>query len=178
MGRPRKDATIAAKTQSGRLSRPPYAMPLDTIGNVRRELGRLYRASLSGKLESAEAARLAFILKEVRASLECERELHLDAPQFAPVNFTILSVPPGTQFDADNKTFVWPDGTPCAAPEFTPYEATPDWTALPPPSPDQSPVLDAESLEPIELPVDDGKVTRLHPYQRRHSSDDDPAGVA
>jgi hypothetical protein len=66
--------------------------------------GALYRASLSGKLESAEAARLAFILKEVRASLECERELHLDAPQFAPVNFTILSVPPGSRNWSSRRT--------------------------------------------------------------------------
>ena len=70
-------------------------MPLDTIGNVRRELGRLYRASLSGKLKSAEAARLAFILKEVRASLEVERELHLDTPT-STIDFSIYVVPPGT----------------------------------------------------------------------------------
>ena len=81
MGRKRKDEATAVKTQSNRLSRPPYAMPLDTIGNVRRELGRLYRASLSGKLESAEAARLAFILKEIRASLEVEAKSPLSICQ-------------------------------------------------------------------------------------------------
>jgi hypothetical protein len=67
---------------------------LDSIGNVRRELGRLYRASLSGKLESAEAARLAFILKEVRAALESE-ELRPDPSQTsAIINFSILLEPP------------------------------------------------------------------------------------
>jgi hypothetical protein len=143
-------------------------MPLDSIGNVRRELGRLYRASLSGKLESAEAARLAFILKEVRASLESERELHLDPSQHATIDFTILSVPPGTQLADDRKTFIWPDGTPCAAStEFKPYEPTPDWTALPPP------MIDTTPLEVHEA-IDDGKVVVLRPY----SDDDDSAGVA
>ena len=70
-------------------------MPLDTISNVRRELGRLYRASLSGKLESAEGARLAFLLKEVRRSLEAEAAAPDDVSQGAPINFTILSVPRG-----------------------------------------------------------------------------------
>ena len=46
---------------------------------------------------SAEAARLAFILKEVRASLEVERELHLDVMPTSTIDFVILSVPPGTQ---------------------------------------------------------------------------------
>jgi hypothetical protein len=178
MGRRRKGEAAAAKTQSGRLSRPPYAMPLDTIGNVRRELGRLYRASLSGKLESAEAARLAFILKEVRASLEVEREHHLDVMPTSTISFTILSVPPGTQVDPkDSSKFIWPDGTPCAAPtEFTPYEPTPDWTALPPPAPEPFSVMNAETAAAIEVELpDDPKVTRLNPYRRR---DDDAPGVA
>jgi hypothetical protein len=151
-------------------------MPLDTIGNVRRELGRLYRASLSGKLESAEAARLAFILKEVRASLEVERELHLDTPT-STINFLILSVPSGTQVDPNNSSkFIWPDGTPCTAPtEFTPYEPTPDWTALPPPAPEPS-IMNAADVMPVEVELpDDPKITRLNPYRRR---DDDAPGVA
>jgi hypothetical protein len=49
-----------------RLSHPPYKMRLDTVGNIARELGRLYRAGLSGRVNTAEAARLAFILKELR----------------------------------------------------------------------------------------------------------------
>jgi hypothetical protein len=158
------------------LARPPYKMALNSVGSVRRELARLYRASLNGRLESAEAARYAFILRELRASLESERELHLDTPQLAPIEFKIISVPPGAQVEGDK--IVWPDGTRTDPPPFEPYPASPSWDALPPPAPKPSPVLDAESLEPIELPVDDGKVTRLHPYQRRHSSDDDPTGVA
>jgi hypothetical protein len=57
-----------------RLSHPPYKMRLDTVGNIARELGRLYRAGLSGPVNTAEAARLAFILKELRGALESERE--------------------------------------------------------------------------------------------------------
>ena len=116
MGRKRKGEATVAKTQSGRLSRPPYAMPLDTIGNVRRELGRLYRASLSGKLESAEAARLAFILKEVRASLEVERELHLDGPQSRRSSSRSLVCRRARRSLTTARAFVWADGVPCTAP--------------------------------------------------------------
>ena len=126
--------------------------------------------------KSAEAARLAFILKEVRASLEVERELHLDVMPTSTIDFLILSVPPGTQLADDKKTFIWPDGTPCAAPtEFTPYEPTPDWTALPPPAPAAS-IMNAADAMPVEVELpDDPKVTRLNPYRRRV---DDAPGVA
>jgi hypothetical protein len=144
---------------------------LDTIGNVRRELGRLYRAGLSGKLESAEAARLAFILKEVRASLEVERELHLDPSTFMTTEVNVYCIPHGVQFASDGKTLIWPEtGTPADPLPFTPYEATPDWTR---------PALTDQRLEPLaEQPivdvVDDPKIAILHPHQRR----DDPPGAA
>ena len=104
-------------------------MPLDTIGNVRRELGRLYRASLSGKLESAEAARLAFILKEVRASLEVERELHLDPSTFTTTEIKVYSIPRGVQFAPGGQTLIWPEtGAPADPLPFTPATPTHDWT--------------------------------------------------
>jgi hypothetical protein len=138
-------------------------MPLDTIGNVRRELGRLYRASLSGKLESAEAARLAFILKEVRASLEVERELHLDPSTFVTTEVNVYAIPHGVQFSSDGQTLIWPETGASADPlPFTPFEATPDWTRS---------ALTDQRLEPLaEQPIvdvaDDPKIAILHPYPR------------
>ena len=145
-------------------------MPLDTIGNVRRELGRLYRASLSGKLESAEAARLAFILKEVRASLEVERELRLDPSTFTATEVNVYCIPRGVQFTSDGKTLIWPEtGAPADPLPFTPFEATPDWTR-------QALTNQTEPLTslPVVEAVDDSKVTVLRPWRDR----DDPAGAA
>ncbi len=47
-------------------------MALDTVAGVRREMGRLYRMSLNGKLPSDELTRLVYVLKEIRACLESE----------------------------------------------------------------------------------------------------------
>jgi hypothetical protein len=43
---------------------------LDTIGSVRSELGRLYRAARRGDLDCLDATRLAVLLKEIRATIE------------------------------------------------------------------------------------------------------------
>ena len=79
-----------------RLSHPPYKMRLDTVGNIARELGRLYRAGLSGPVNTAEAARLAFNLKELRGALESEREAAvINMPVGSFGDLIVLSVPPG-----------------------------------------------------------------------------------
>jgi hypothetical protein len=45
-------------------------MKLDTIGGVAAEQGRIYRLAINQKIKTAEAARLTYILREVRCSLE------------------------------------------------------------------------------------------------------------
>jgi hypothetical protein len=46
---------------------------LDTVAGVRREMARLYRLGLNGKIESGELTRLVYVLKEVRAAIEAEK---------------------------------------------------------------------------------------------------------
>jgi hypothetical protein len=149
-------------------------MPLDTIGNVRRELGRLYRASLSGKLESAEAARLAFILKEVRASIEAETEAQtnvLEGVVTRPVtNLQLIVVSHGAQYDPSSGKLTYPNGVTCDPPEFVPATPSPGpWDALPAPA---APAPLPERLPVIEV-VPDDKIVGLDRWRRR-SEDDTP----
>jgi hypothetical protein len=51
---------------------PRNAMPLDSIVGVRREMGRLYRLSLNGRLPADELTKLVFTLREIRCCLEAE----------------------------------------------------------------------------------------------------------
>jgi hypothetical protein len=45
-------------------------MKLDTVRGVAMEQGRLYRLAVNKTISTAEAARLTYILREVRCSLE------------------------------------------------------------------------------------------------------------
>jgi hypothetical protein len=45
---------------------------LHTLPNVRAEVARLYRSVVAGHIESAEATRRVFILRELRCCLEAE----------------------------------------------------------------------------------------------------------
>ena len=65
----------------GRKARPQVLPPivsgkntakLDSQKAVRLEMAKLYRLVLNGKLPSDVAARLVYILKEVRSTLEAE----------------------------------------------------------------------------------------------------------
>lgn len=51
---------------------PRNAMALDTLAGVRREMARLYRLGLNGKIPSDEMTRFVYVLKEVRACIEAE----------------------------------------------------------------------------------------------------------
>ncbi len=54
--------------------------PLDTIGHVVVELGRVYRQARRGDMDTADATRLAMILREIRTALEAgDIERRLDA---------------------------------------------------------------------------------------------------
>jgi hypothetical protein len=153
---------------------------LDSVAAITRELGKIYRAATSGTIESGEAIKLSMILRELRNAMEAQTEAATLNMPASPVNFTILSVPPGTQVDPNDPTkFIWPaDGT-RATPEFKPFEGTPDWTRLPPPP--EPTVMNAETSAPIEV-VDDGKVVRLDPWRDRDGPSEalrlSPPGVA
>jgi hypothetical protein len=51
---------------------PRNAMRLDSLGAVRREMARIYRLGLNGKLPSDEMTRFTYVLKELRACIEAE----------------------------------------------------------------------------------------------------------
>ena len=53
---------------SGKGNRPG----LSRISGVRSELARIYRLAKTGKLDTSEATKLAYILKEIRCCLEVE----------------------------------------------------------------------------------------------------------
>ena len=44
-------------------------MRLDSLGAVRREMARIYRLGLNGKLPSDEMTRLTYVLKELATRL-------------------------------------------------------------------------------------------------------------
>ncbi len=47
-----------------------YACRLDTIQDVKTELGKLYREARLGKVEAATATKLTYILGEIRKTIE------------------------------------------------------------------------------------------------------------
>ena len=51
---------------------PRNKMALDTLAGVRREMARLYRLTLNGRLRSEDMARLIYALREIRSSIEAE----------------------------------------------------------------------------------------------------------
>ncbi len=58
--------------------------PLNTVGGVVTELGRIYRQTRRGGLDLADATRLACILHELRCALEAgDIERRLDALEAA-----------------------------------------------------------------------------------------------
>jgi hypothetical protein len=158
---PRKRKDEAIQPQSGvGLSHPPYKMRLDTVGNIARELGRLYRAGLSGRVGTAEAARLAFILKELRGALESERESAvINMPVGSYGDLLVLSVPRGSLVDVRTGICSTPGGDPITLKPCEPYPGTPALFLA-----DQSQAL-PEPLPLHEMP-DDPKVTRLDSWKR------------
>ena len=44
--------------------------PLDNVGGIVSELGKVYRQARRGQLDTQDATRLAFILREIRIALE------------------------------------------------------------------------------------------------------------
>jgi hypothetical protein len=51
---------------------PHSAVALDSLAGVRREMARLYRLGLNGRIRSDEMTRFIYALKEIRACLEAE----------------------------------------------------------------------------------------------------------
>ena len=61
--------------------------PLETVGHVVTELGRVYRLARRGELEMDEAKSLTYMLREIRCALEAgdvERRLEELETTFSP----------------------------------------------------------------------------------------------
>ena len=57
---------------SGKPDPTPPKIKLNSIGDVRREMGTIYREARAGKLDIADAGRLAYVLTAVGKLIEVE----------------------------------------------------------------------------------------------------------
>jgi hypothetical protein len=73
------DKPLSDQNNQAGLSLPPRPGRLDRLSSVRLEMARLYRAAKSGRREAAEAARLIWMLREIRGCLEGESIERLEA---------------------------------------------------------------------------------------------------
>ena len=65
----------------------PRIGPVDTVGGVVTELGRIYREARRSELDMADAKGLTYILRELRCALEAgDIERRLDALEAARTN--------------------------------------------------------------------------------------------
>ncbi len=51
---------------------PAGPLKLDTLANVRAEMARVYRLTLSGKIEPEKMTKLIYALKELRSCIETD----------------------------------------------------------------------------------------------------------
>ena len=65
---------IIPPTKSETSDRPKDA-PLTTVGQVKGEMGRIYRKAKSGKIEWTDATRAVFVLRGLLKALELEQRL-------------------------------------------------------------------------------------------------------
>lgn len=71
---------------------PParHVMPLKTPKNVLKEMCRIYRAGLNGKILPEDMTRFIYVLKEIRAAVENEVERTAEQAEVAEFNTTIV----------------------------------------------------------------------------------------
>jgi hypothetical protein len=51
---------------------PAGPLKLDTLANIRTEMARVYRLTLSGKIEPEKMTKLIYALKELRSCIETD----------------------------------------------------------------------------------------------------------
>jgi hypothetical protein len=61
------------------LNAPSKVGKLDTLAQVRLELGRLYRRAWAKKIDVGEATKFAYILSQIRTAIEAEVTERLEA---------------------------------------------------------------------------------------------------
>ena len=69
---------------------PRHKMKLDTVRGVATEQGRLYRLAVNQTIKTSEAARLCYILREIRCSLEA---IPMPAAEDTSPSINVVEVP-------------------------------------------------------------------------------------
>ncbi len=79
------------------LFRSPHRLPLESVTDVRREMCRLYRGGLNGRVSPAVMTRFTYTLEKIRSCLEAEAAIAAanaagSTPE-QPTTFAIIPVP-------------------------------------------------------------------------------------
>lgn len=122
-------------------------MCLNTIGGIAAEQARIYRATINDRIPAAEAARLVYILREVRSSIEAETAAIATAEATAratamPTEIHIITVP--TTFTIDDEK----DPTRIRPQFFLEHESQPAPLVAPVAEPE--PVAQSPKSEPVD----------------------------
>ena len=106
------------------------------LSSVATEQGRIYRLAINQRITSAEAARFAYILREIRCSLEAVPEpVVVEKP---PMTVSIVTVPEG-HFFSENEMRKMSGMPPIHVIEHTPEKHLDDWRA---PEPVSEPIVE------------------------------------
>jgi hypothetical protein len=144
------------------LFRSPHRLPLESLVDVRREMSRLYRGGLNGRVKPGELTRFVFTLDKIRSCLEAEGAAAATAEATAkasamPTEICIVTVPTTFTIDENDPTRIKPM-------LFIEHEA-PTETIEAEAIAEPEPVIE-ESIKPE--PVDDGGVFRSASLRRRY----------
>jgi hypothetical protein len=82
---------------------PRNKVHLDTLAGLRSETARIYRATINERIKSAESARLVYILREIRSSIEAEAAAKAAQVIATPGDVTINSSSVPTTFCIDER---------------------------------------------------------------------------
>jgi hypothetical protein len=90
------------------LFRSPHRLPLETPQDVRREMSRLYRGGLNGRVPAGQLTKFVFVLDKIRGCLEAEAAVAAaaaaaDNGQTGMVNIQLSSVPAGYSVAANGE---------------------------------------------------------------------------
>ena len=75
--------------------RPIHRLALETLPDVRREMSRLYRGGLNGRVPAGQLTKFVFVLDKIRSCLEAEAAQAVAAKVDTPTEMRIVSIPAG-----------------------------------------------------------------------------------
>jgi hypothetical protein len=75
--------------------RPIHRLALETLPDVRREMSRLYRGGLNGRVPASQLTKFVFVLDKIRSCLEAEAAQAAATKVDTPIEMRIVSIPAG-----------------------------------------------------------------------------------